>query len=322
MSKGAAAFKKWADSQPPEGSDQAAKLNQELRMRSLKETTRRQYSTPVGYYLAVSGFPTSGEKLQTFVRALLENGYKSETIRKYVSAIKSENSIRGHNPITGAENSLVSRALSAADRVAPQPPPKRAQVLDQELLSAIKRVNGLMGKDHQVKNVVLITTALVCRLGEVTQLRGEDIEIVTKDCVTTVTITLKDTKMKPIEHVATECDSKGLPCGKDFCVAHTLAALKVEQKSQLARLFPDVSQRTVITDLDKILKISYPSRNYDLSMVSGHSFRRTGASRLKLNEIPEEDIRGAGRWKSQVWQQYTQEVSEKRRRLHADIILK
>ncbi|KAF4646934.1 hypothetical protein FOL47_005342, partial [Perkinsus chesapeaki] len=99
-------LRSFAMSQPEEGTDEMKNLNESLREKSIRDSTRRQYETADGLYKEVCGYPVTGERLQIFIRALLslESPQLTEnTIAQYVSGVKTLSEIRGEDKLSPTE---------------------------------------------------------------------------------------------------------------------------------------------------------------------------------------------------------------------------
>ncbi|KAF4755349.1 hypothetical protein FOZ63_013890, partial [Perkinsus olseni] len=105
------------NNQPEEGSQEMEELNRDLRDKSIRESTRRQYETPDKIYGEVCKCPVTGERLQIYIRALFclkDPELSGATISKYVSGMRTLSQIRGEPRLGADEEQQVARALAGA----------------------------------------------------------------------------------------------------------------------------------------------------------------------------------------------------------------
>jgi integrase len=284
--------------------------NSTLISKSIKVSTARQYQTPVSYFEAISSFPVTKTNIVTFVRALLENGFLAPTIRKYVSAIKTTNINKGFKPLTTEGDLLLSRALMAADRLAPQDVVKKASILQQSMVkSLINLVIAQDSREDQVRSVVLLSICCLLRLCEPFKLQWKDVTVdsVNLEGKILVSLILRDTKTKNSECVELECQHS---CRLNWCPVHYLKRRKLTARSDNDRVFTELTQQTTCSKLRLLCQKEFPNlySEWNLEEISGHSFRRTGANVLYKNGKSPDLIMAQGRWASQVWSEYTVEA--------------
>jgi integrase len=310
------------EKQPPEGSDEARRLNQELRQHSIRDSTRKTYQTPLKLFQTLFELPVNGEKLQTYIRALLSAGLISDTIRLYVSAVKTMNSIMGFDVLTQSEQEQVKRALDAADRLAPRRSPvQRAAVMPQEAVIALSELDYVQGShEYEVRTIALLATCGVLRLGEAVQLKPEHVSRQVEAADLRVTVELPQTKTENgPSRIEIVCSGA---CTAVFCMAHTLWGLK-EITPVGSKLFPTIKQSKVAAEVKAMLRKEYPSRcdSWNLNELKGHSFRRTGATVLLAKGVDSHELKASGRWRSSIWENYVEEHVVSRRAHHPGIIL-
>jgi hypothetical protein len=298
-------------------------LNQNLLGSSLKKSTARQYETPTKYFEEIDEFPVTSEKLTTFIRALLSSNFLAPTIRKYVSAVKTVSMLRGYQPMTSENEQVVNRALKAADRLAPQLEVKKAPLLPSGMLFALTNlVTEFNSESDQVRSVSLMSVCCLMRLCEPFKIRFGDIRVHETNRSSSVNIELHDTKTKNRENIQIECD---FACKLRWCPVH-YCIRRVRTSSRTSPdelLFTKVNQRNTCSKLKQLLlrEFAVKCALWDLSGISGHSFRRTGANLLLRSGSSIELIMSQGRWSSDAWKGYVEEsINEECRKAPGSIL--
>jgi hypothetical protein len=285
--------------------------NATLLKQSIKQSTSNQYKTPVSYFETISEFPLTGDKLITFIRALLSNGYLSPTIRKYLSAVKSTSINLGYPPIPPEQEPAVSRALMAADRLAPGNEVKKAPLLDDRAVRSLAALKlPLHSENDEVRSVALLSICCLLRLCEPFSIVREDISTTVFGEKLVVSVKLRDTKMKPIEVINIECTNKCTLSG--WCPAHFLKRAK-ETPGRLSteKIFTRVNQGSLCKKLKELLSKEFATSYHlwkDVALITGHSFRRTGANIMFRSKQSKDLIMCQGRWSSEVWREYCVEA--------------
>lgn len=303
-------LKEWKSSQPAEGSLAELSLNRGLLSSSLKNSTRKQYAVPVKYYLTIASFPATVSRLQAFMRALAALGYPSSTIRKYVSAISSENVLQGFPALLREEQAVIRRSLRGIDHIATttSPPRQAPRISDDAIKALIALPTTASSEKYVVRGVALTAIALVCRLSEILHLRADDISPSSSSTTASLvySICLRDTKTKAVVFKECACSSStASSCPSRFCVLHFLVQMQARVQLR-GPLFPALSQSSFMSKLKKLLIREYPAQadNWRVSTWSYHSFRVTGACRLKDLGYQDSDIQFAGHWASDSWRRY------------------
>ncbi|KAF4685575.1 hypothetical protein FOZ63_012879, partial [Perkinsus olseni] len=167
----------WKATQPPSGSAGEVSENQRLQQASLRPSTQRQYAVSIKYYLTITTFPATADRLQTYMRCLRDLGFPAKTIRKYISAIRSEHSLRGFAKLSATDEDSVRRALHGIDRTATRNgSPKQATPIPHAALQALIALHAIpQSTTASLRGIALCTTGLVARLCEVISLKADHI---------------------------------------------------------------------------------------------------------------------------------------------------
>ncbi|EER11029.1 hypothetical protein Pmar_PMAR029653 [Perkinsus marinus ATCC 50983] len=256
----------------------------------------------------------NGERLQTFIRALLsfdDPQLTYETICKYVSGVQTFSQIRGEAKLTETDRQHVKRALDAVKRIREGQGRKRKQapVMDDELIDSLIRMPTVLGSDNeQIKTLTLFTVATVCRLDGTHGLNGNDIELIETPGKLRLKIKLMNPKTEDgPTYKEIDCDDhwemqgkQQDACGVKWCAAHEIARRKIALKNNRFRLFPKIQKNRYARKLRALVDSQFPGMGdrWSIQNVTGHGLRRTGSTLLKLCDVPEKEVQAAGKWKS------------------------
>ncbi|KAF4648887.1 hypothetical protein FOL47_002685 [Perkinsus chesapeaki] len=299
--------------------------------KSLRDSTQNQYRTPVSFFEKgfgpiKEGNAVSAQNLVTFTRGLMVSGtVKAQTIKQYVSAVKSVSHIRTGEVLSPKDEATVSRALSAAENILSEKrvPPKRASCLPDSCLQALKGMQlQFLSEKDQIRSGALLGCVNMLRFDQVATWRVEDVTFNYGTEGLLVKARYFNTKTRFYEEREMLCEF-GPFCEELWCPAHWVVRRVREAGINKGYMFPALKSSTFSRVFRDFLKYEFPSqyREWNVASVTKHSLRRSGAAALASKDTPGAEIRLGGGWQSQVWEQYSEEGLKKRCRYHAKKIL-
>ncbi|KAF4692642.1 hypothetical protein FOZ60_012941 [Perkinsus olseni] len=287
-----------------------ARANSRLLESSLKPRTMASYQTPLRFY--EMGF---GSREIT-----------SGTVRKYTSAVRTMGMVRTGTSIPPEGEALISRALASADRILldKDKPKKQAAPLCQECLQSLADMQLTPGGlRDQLRSAVLVASIFMLRFDQLPGLIRADISWESSSEGLLVSVIFHDTKTASREERQTLC-TEGIFCRRTWCIAHYLvSACRTRADGGDERIFPSLKSATFGKELRAFLSAEFPSKvlSWDIPNITGHSMRRSGACALLANNVPAEQVRVAGNWRSRAWEEYGLPEIKRQCRGHAAEIL-
>ncbi|KAF4682477.1 hypothetical protein FOZ60_010479 [Perkinsus olseni] len=305
--------------------------NVDFLAKSLRPSTMAQYETPVRLYERGHGKIRKGQEvtarnLVSFIRGLTMGGtVRGQTIRQYVSAVRSVSHIRTGGVLSASDNATIARALTAADNVLSEKkvPPKRAACLPDSCLQALKNMRvGFQSYKDQVRSAALLGCVNLLRFDQIATWRVEDVEYVYGLEGLLVKARFFNTKTQFYEEREMSC-SEGAFCSANWCAAHWVTKMKRKSEGKAGYLFPGLKSSTFSNALREFVRQEFPFQctEWNVDAITKHSLRRTGAAALAVKNVSDSEIKMRGNWRSSTWEQYAEEGLKKRCRDHARKIL-
>ncbi|EER10951.1 hypothetical protein Pmar_PMAR021430 [Perkinsus marinus ATCC 50983] len=161
------------------------------------------------------------------------------------------------------------------------------------------------------------------RFDQIPPLVREDITWQSSDDGLLVSVTFHDTKTSSREERQTLC-AEGIFCKKTWCIAHYLVNVcRGITTGETEHIFPMLKGSTIGRELRAFLMAGFPSKvlSWDIPNITGHSMRRSGACALLARNVPAEQVRVAGNWRSRAWEDYGLPEIKRQCRTHAAEIL-
>ncbi|KAF4677994.1 hypothetical protein FOL47_006941 [Perkinsus chesapeaki] len=305
------------------GRDSSRLLAEEFAATGLAQNTNELYDRTVQFYAQMVGtpcFPLTVSDLQLFIWALTKCGYAYNTIKTYVSGLRSRNKSRGYD-LSVSESFRLSHVLRAAEKACSSTPTK--QMLPLNKMDIFKIFRRWHPRRDLSSAAILIGIFGLLRADEILALEWDDISIrcspagAVSPCIMEVKIRRSKTdQVAAGQSVYIACTSRvmaSLPEGIgegatcDLCPLHVLWDRKPTDGTG-GKIFPLYYQdllRTIRTRLGPVV-------GYDVVDEFGtHTLRRTGAQLLH-QALPAESpvLMRAGRWKSLSVLEYLHESSE------------
>jgi hypothetical protein len=329
---------KWMDKNAEKAPEDKVLETQQMMTHSLKQSTWESYKTPLSYFEAMFGKITHKstpclEQLMDFAKALVqptEEGtvLKSDTILKYISAVKTYTEIHCFTFFSSNDNKILTRLVEGATAARDEQLQidtkvvKRATPMKHEALLCLSKMKlSPLSKVDQIRSSAVLACVAVLRFDQIPKIRVEDIKFLISEKATTVEISLFKTKTEPFETRVSKCEQ--FYCDKIFCVTHYLQKI-CEKRDGKEFLFPDIKKRSFQKQFKDFMLREWPGKyiEWEIDSITCHSFRHTGATLLCESGVSQAEIKSAGHWRSKAWEGYAETAIKSKTMSHADLILK